>query len=576
MTRSVSRGEGAWHRMPPVLGLLWVFALAACASDGSFERESFEEAMGDDTLVEREGLGFTREGALERAAPVGGERARQAEAARVVRELWEVAGARGAPGEAWTFDYQVHGGALTLLSFRRTATGQGAGATVEWSGFSRELTRSLSTLVGVKPRRLRFTLERGLERWRFDLETVRGPVSVHTRTVPESLPGASGPLVSDALTVARQLLPASRVPWEGRVHERARLQFEGLRLHPAVELGVFEVQEGSSRRTAPGSADLRMPVVQALLPFANAVGSRSVEVELEGRHVRGEAEPRWRVVAATTLEPAAPPEEMQDIAREYRAMQEDILRHWREEVKDSARLAGVWSFEQLAYWYVGGFIAKGALGAMEAVAPTVVSVLGRGGAKAAQWFRTVLIRTPPAEREALQRIWMKVEAEGLVALKAGEQAELQSLLKGMEHQLRRPITDKYSKDKLREWARQEYFEVHRPQLAQALGKDLLGTYQVHHLVPIEHAHLFPTRGVNAAENLVGMAREVHSSVNSVWTFVRTNTKSVSAREVEEIAHITHNHFGRWFHVLYDPSKSGAALASAEKAALKEVAAVLGL
>ncbi|NOK21136.1 hypothetical protein [Corallococcus carmarthensis] len=559
-----------------MLGLLWMLALSACASDGPFEAESLEGALGDDTPAERAGLGFTREGALERASPVGGERARQAEAARVVRELWEVAGARGAPGEAWTFDYQVHGGALTLLSFRRTTPGQGMGASVEWSTFSRELTRSLSTLVGVKPRRLRFTLERGPERWRFDLETVRGPVAVQARTVPEALPGASGPQLSDALAVARQLLPASRVPWQGRVHERARLQFEGLRLHPEVELGVFEVQGGSGRRSAPESTDLRTPVVKALLPFANAVGSRTVEVELEGRHERGEAEPRWRVVAATTLEPAPPPEAMEDIAREYRAMQEDILRRWREEVKDSARLAGVWSFEQLAYWYVGGFIAKGALGAMEAAAPTVVSVLGRGGAKAAQWFRTVLIRTPPAEREALQRIWMKVEAEGLVALEAGEQAELQSLLRGLEHRLRRPITDKYSKDKIREWARQEYFEVHQPRLAQALGKDLLGTYQVHHLVPIEHAHLFPTRSINAAENLVGMAREVHSSVNSVWTLVRTNAKNVSAKEVEEIAHITHKHFGRWFHVLYDPSKSGAALASAEKAALKEVAAVLGL
>ncbi|WP_147470085.1 hypothetical protein [Corallococcus sp. AB049A] len=376
--------------------------------------------------------------------------------------------------------------------------------------------------------------------------------------------------------MARRLLPASRVPVEGTVHERARLRFEGLRLHPEVELGVFEVREGSGRRSAPGSMDPRMPVVQALLPFVNAVGRRTVEVELEGRHVRGDAEPRWRVVAATTLEPARPPEAMEDIAREYRAMQEDILRHWREEVKDSARLAGVWSFEQLAYWYVGGFIAKGVLGTLEAVAPTVVSVLGKGGAKAAQWFRTVLIRTPPAEREALQRLWMKVEAEGLMALEAGEQAQLRSLLKGMEHRLRTPITDKYSKDKLREWARQEYFEVHQPRLAQALGMERLGTYQVHHLVPIEHAHLFPTRGINAAENLVGMAREVHSSVNSVWTFVRTNAKGVSAREVEEIARITHKHFGRWFDVLYDPSKSGPALASAEKAALKEVATVLGL
>ncbi|RKH97528.1 hypothetical protein D7Y04_25835 [Corallococcus sp. AB038B] len=559
--------------MPPVLGLLCVFALAACASDGSFERESFEAATGDDTPAERAGLGFTREGALERAGPVGDERARQAEAARVVRELWEVAGARGVPGEAWTFDYQVHDGALTLVSFRRTATGQGAGAAVEWSGFSRELTRSLSTLVGVKPRRLRFTLERGSERWRFDLETVRGPVAVHARTVPESLPGASEPLVSDALTVARQLLPASRVPWEGRVHERARLQFEGLRLKPEVELGVFEVQEGSGRRSAPGSADLRMPVVQALLPFSSAVGSRTVEVELEGRHVRGESEPRWRVVAATTLEPAAPPEEMQDIAREYRAMQEEILRHWREEVKDSARLAGVWSFEQLAYWYVGGFIAKGALGAMEAVAPTVVSVLGRGGAKAAQWFRTVLIRTPPAEREALQRIWMKVEAEGLMALKAGEQAELRHILARVEKALHEPL-DRQAKKRLRQWARREYFDTVNPRLARELGPLRMEEYEIHHRIPLEYARLFPRMDINQGTNLVAVERTVHRSINRVWESVGQQAQRLDNRQVEALSQVIDQQYGSWFHRVHVPAESASALATAEQNALRAVKGLL--
>jgi hypothetical protein len=276
------------------------------------------------------------------------------------------------------------------------------------------------------------------------------------------------------------------------------------------------------------------------------------------------------------LEASAPPEEMEDIAKEYRAMQEDILRHWRQEVGDSARLAAVWSFEQLAYWYVGGFIAKGTLGAMEAVAPTVASVVGKGGAQAARWFRTVLIRTPPAEREALQRLWMKVEAEGLASLGAVERAQFKSLLSSMEARIRTPITEKYTKDKLRDWARQDYFELYKPRLAQTLGRDLMGSYQVHHLVPIEHAHLFPARSVNVAENLVGVSREVHSSLNAVWTLVRTNTKNVSAKDVDAVARITRKHFGRWFDVVYDSSKSGPALVSAEKAALKEVATVLGL
>ena len=224
----------SWHRMLPVLGWLWVCGLSACASDGAYDVDrseaSVEDTAGDDTPAERAGLGFTKQGALERATSVDGARARQAEADRVVRELWVVAGERGVPGEAWTFEYQNHGGALTLLSFRRTAQGQGPGGTANWSGFSRELTRSLSTLVGVKPRRLRFTLERDLEHWRFDLETVQGQVAAQARTVPEALPGASEPALSDALKVAHRLLPAQAVSQEGRVRQRARLHYEGMRL----------------------------------------------------------------------------------------------------------------------------------------------------------------------------------------------------------------------------------------------------------------------------------------------------------------------------------------------------------
>ncbi|RKG93537.1 hypothetical protein D7V88_02290 [Corallococcus terminator] len=569
--------------MPPVLGLSWVFGLWACASDGAFDGDvgaepvgQSDRLMGDEAPAERAGLGFTSAGLLERAGPVGGERASRAEADRVVREFWAVAGERGVPGEAWTFDYQAHGGALTLLSFRRMAAGREASATGDWNGFSRELTRSLSTLVGTKSRRLRFTLERGPERWRFNLETVSGRLAEQARTVPESLPGVSQPLLSDALVVARQLLPASGVPREGRVRQQARLHFEGMRLLQESEPGVFEVQEGLGRQEVPASGDPRMPLVQAVLPFGHAVGRRTVEVELEGLHVRGEAGARWRVVAARMLESPAPQEAMEDIAKEYRAMHEDILRHWRQEVREDARLAGAWSFEQLAYWYVGGFIARGTLGMFEAVAPTVVAVLGRGGAKAAQWFRTVLIRTPPGEREALQRIWMKAEAEGVAALGVGEKAELQSLLRDMEQRLRKPLQSKYEKDKLREWARQEYFQVLQPRLARTLGPDLMATYPVHHLVPLEYAHLFPLRNINASGNLVGVSREVHMGINSVWNLVRRSPRSVSASEVDEVARITRKHFGQWFHVVYDPSKSAVALSSAQKAALREAEALLGL
>ena len=558
----------SWRRMLPVLGWLWVCGLSACASDGAFDVERSGTSVGDAA-----GLGFTKEGALERATSVDGASARQAEADRVVRELWAVAGEHGVSGEAWSFEYQAHGGALTLLSFRRTAQGQGPGTTANWSGFSRELTRSLSTLVGVKPRRLRFTLECDSERWRFDLETVPGQAAPHARTVPEALPGATGPALSDALKVARHLVPAQGVSREGRVRQRARIHYEGMRLLDEVDTGLFEVQEGLGRPRVPASGDARMPVVLALLPFRNAVGSRTVEVELEGRHVRGEAEARWQVVAAKTLEPDAPPEAMEDIAREYRAMQEDILRHWRQEVADNARYAGAWSFEQLAYWYVGGFIAKGTLGLFEAVAPTVVSVLGRGGAKAAQWFRTVLIRTPTAEREALQRIWMKAEAEGVAALGVGEKAELQRILARLEEGLHAPL-DRQAKKRLRQWARREYFETVNPRLARELGPLRMEDYEIHHRIPLEYARLFPRMDINQGTNLVAVERAVHRSINRIWESVGQQSQRLSSRQVEELSRLIDQQYGSWFHRVHVPSESASALATAEQNALRAVKTLL--
>ncbi|MCY1040491.1 hypothetical protein OV208_04080 [Corallococcus sp. bb12-1] len=570
----------SWYRMPPVLGLSWVFGLWACASEGAFDGDVVAEPvgqsdrfLGDDTPGERAGLGFTSEGLLERAGPVGDERARRAEADRVVRELWAVAGERGVPGEAWTFDYQSHGGALTLLSFRRTAVGRESGASGDWNGFARELTRSLSTLVGTKSRRLRFTLERGPERWRFSLEAVSGRMAEQARTVPESLPGMAQPLLSDALAVTRQLLPVPGVPREGRVRQQARLHFEGMRLLQEGEPGVFEVQEGLGRQEVPASGDSRMPLVQAVLPFGHAVGRRTVEVELEGRHVRGEAGARWRVVAAKTLEPPAPPEAMEDIAKEYRAMHEDILRHWRQEVRDDVRLAGAWSFEQLAYWYVGGFIARGTLGMFEAVAPTVVAVLGRGGAKAAQWFRTVLIRTPPGEREALERIWMKAEAEGVAALGAGEKAELQRILSLLEDSLHQPL-DRQAKKRLRQWARREYFETVNPRLARELGPLRMENYEIHHRIPLEYSRLFPRMDINQGANLIAVERTVHRSINRIWESVGPHAQRLNSKQVEELTRTIDQHYGSWFHRVHVPAESASRLVTAEQNALRAVKTLL--
>jgi hypothetical protein len=193
-----------------------------------------------------------------------------------------------------------------------------------------------------------------------------------------------------------------------------------------------------------------------------------------------------------------------------------------------------------------------------------------------QWFRTVLLRAPAAEREALQRLWLKAETQGLVALTPAEVVELQSLMRQVETRLRTPLKEKYVKDKLREWARKEYFENLHPRLAKELGPGRLGTYQVHHHHPLEYAHLFPSRNINAAENLVGMADEVHESVNAIWELVRRAPGGASARQVEAVVRIINKHYGRWFHVVYDSGRASRSLVAAEQAALREVTVLLGM
>ncbi|MCP3136576.1 hypothetical protein [Pyxidicoccus xibeiensis] len=535
-------------------------------------------ALGDEGAAEAADLGFTRDGwpeRLERDEAALGQ-ARRAEAERVVRELWDLAAARATPGEAWRFEYQSQGGALTLLAFRRLSEGRShAAPDATWSAFERKLGSGLPTLLGEKPKRVIFTLEREAHDWDVDLEADAGEVLPLARTLPVVLSRAPEPVWSQALHQARTLLRTAPRGPGGAGSLEARAHYEGVALTWLEFAGWTGTRrEGAARVDA--EEDSVAYVADALLPFSHGLGTRTVALKLEGAHRHGEPRARWRVTEARTLEPPAPPRAVEDFAREYRAMHESILRDWRTEVVGSAKLAGAWSFEQLAHWLVGGLVVKGALRLFGVAAPTVVSVLSKGGKQSVQWFRTVLLRTPAVEREALQRLWTKVEVQGLASLSHAERAELQSLLGKVESRLRAPLREKYVKDKLREWARREYFETHRPGLAMELGPERLSTYQVHHHHPLEYAHLFPERNINAAENLVGMADEVHESVNAIWELVRKSPGGVSARQAEAVVGIINTHYGRWFHAVYDASKSSRALLAAEQLALRDVRRLLGM
>jgi hypothetical protein len=555
-------------RAGAALCLLWV---SACATDSVIADEAPVHGAGweEEGPAEAAGLGFTPEGAPERLDSAQGAHrgAREAEAARVVRELWDLAGARGVPGERWRFEYQARGGALTLLAFHRVSGGHGREAREPaWSAFEREL-RGLATLVGEAPKRITFTLECGARGWDIGLETGPASSSPSVRALPVVPPRVSEAARLRAMQWVRELLLSAPLAPGGEGRLEARARYEGAAL-TGLEFDRWTKEREAGSRVG-AAEDSVAHVVDALLPFTQGVGLRTVTLSLAGTYRDGEREARWRVVEARTLEPEAPPKALEDISREYRAMHEGILRDWRAGVVDSAKLAGVWSFEQLAYWFVGGVVAKGAVKLVGATAPTVSSVLSRGGRQAVQWFRTVLLRAPAAEREALQRLWLKAETQGLVALTPAEVAELQSLMRQVETRLRTPL-NRYAKKKLREWAREEYFTVINPRLAKELGNSSLDYYAVHHRVPLEFAQLFPKADVNASANLIGVEVTVHKSISRVWESLGQQAQRLSGAQVEKIAAAIDAQYGRWYHVVYNPSQSASALAAAEKAALQAV------
>ena len=101
-------------------------------------------------------------------------------------------------------------------------------------------------------------------------------------------------------------------------------------------------------------------------------------------------------------------------------------------------------------------------------------------------------------------------------------------------------------------------------------------YPVHHVIPLEYVHLFPELEINARVNLVGVAMPVHTRINNVWTSVRRVSESITAEQVKDVAAIVNKHFGRWYDVVSESSISASALDQAERAALRDVVALLGL
>ncbi|MBN1207657.1 MAG: hypothetical protein JXB05_22525 [Myxococcaceae bacterium] len=470
-------------------------------------------------------------------------------------------------GAEWEFRFWSHDGALTLLSWRRLEEGEGPAIPVGRGAFLPHFALTLPSLLGAHPREVTLTLERAETHWSVDLDTSsRDTTPAHTRMIPSARKGISEQTHRQALETARRVARLLTVPQGGSARLVARVSLEDERI---VGLEPAELESSGDGPVLHASEQAVSMVVGTLLPFTRGLGERTVVLSLEGEHRPGEARPRWRVVEARTAEPPPLPKQVADIHQEYRALHESILVEFQEQSREYAILAAGISLEQFAYAIVGGLLIRRALALIELAAPTITSVLAQGGKGAVRWFRNLLVRTSPEDRALLQQLWMKAESQGLKSLTEVEKQQLRGLMGRLESLLSTPL-DRRTKQRLWEWSRTEYFELHNPQLARLLGTEGMRSYQVHHICPMEYAHLFPKLDINGRANLAGLHGNVHESINIVWSSLREHSSRLRPQDVKRVVDIVNRHYGRWFDKLYDV-RDASTLATAERAALSEVA-----
>jgi hypothetical protein len=497
--------------------------------------------------------------------------ARRAEVESTLRQVWGVAQGVEDMGARLEFTFWVEGGALTLMAWKRTAPGMEAGAPTSEEAFARGLRNLLVLLTEQRTGALVLTLYRERSGWRTQYEavTVEAPPE-EARAWPERRGGYSAETLTAVHGMARQVVRLLRVPAGGSARQRVEVRLEDDRL-TGWEPGTYEASQGGSARLA--DAQVAEALTLAVLPFTRGLGPRTVRLEVVGRHVDSSNTSRWhveQVEQAETLRPEPLPAEVEDAVREYRELHAYIFRQYREEMVDVVVLAGTFTLEEVALWVLGGVVGKGLHVLFKAVAPTVVRMFARGS-ESVRWLRTLLIRAGPQDQRLLRRLWVKAETQGFEALTVAERSELTALMGRLEKTLVTPL-DKDAKDLLRKHARKSFYDSHPSELSRVLIDANGDRYDIHHVIPLEHAHLLPEVDINALVYLKAAADPVHSSISKVWaSFSRSLDSKVKPEQVMKMVDVVDHHYHRWYNQFFDGTKvSQDALFRSEQAALHDV------
>jgi len=409
-------------------------------------------------------------------------------------------------------------------------------------------------------------LHREHGRWRTAYEAATVETPAEARTWPTRRVGYPEETFRAVHALAKQVVRLLRVPAGGSARMQVEVTLEDDRLK-GWEPGTYEV---SGRGTArPADARAAEEFAQALLPFTRGLGLRTVRLELVGRHEAASATSRWQVERAETWRPEPLAPEVEDAVREYRELHASIFRQYREEMVDVVVLAGTFTLEEVALWVLGGMVGKGLHVLFRAVAPTVVRMMARG-TEAVRWLRTLLVRAGPGDQLLLRRLWAKAETQGFEALTVAERTEFTALMGRLEKTLTTRL-DYRTKRRLWEHARTSFYDAH-PELAQLLRNAAGNRYDVHHGIPLQHAHLFPELDINALNNLNAVADPVHRSISRVWTeFDRRAGAQVKSEQVRQMSEAVDRHFKHWYNQFFEESKvSMETLSKVEQAALLDV------
>lgn len=502
------------------------------------------------------------------------EAARRAEVESALAGMWGVASEVRELGAELDFTFWAEGGALTLLSLRRREWGTERGSALSRESFADELGELLSTYAGEAAGELRLTLRREERRWRTDVRVnTEAELPLEAKTWPVRQAGVRAEVLERLVATGREVAGRVWVPSGAQVRWQVEVELEDERIKALETHPPRALPGGTAVRAAPETVGTW---VNVLTPFTQGMGPRKVRMEWEGTHVAGSGLSRWKIVAAQVVSPPPPAPENAEVALEYRAMHEQIQRQWREQTREAFEAAGLWSAEQVALFVVAGWAVRGLGIGMEAAAPVIHRMLARGGTSAVGWFRSLLARASVAERQALGKLMVKAETQGLEALTLAERNELRFFFERLEGRLTTPLNQLgRAKDMLREDAKEVFYGKLHPDLAQVL-KDFNGVrYDIHHCIPLEYAHLFPLRDINAGANLVAAARPVHANINGVWMRLRTAPRAPTSEEVLRVESIVQKYFARWFNRVHEESvRSAEELAVAKAAAMEDVNALI--